>query len=307
MISIQDLGLTILGNNPKSFYFVGGEEYGIKEKYIDHLAQFYGNKEEYPSVAELIDFLSLKHLVPVPPTLYVIRYDESFVSGVNPALAKKIKSLKFKGTVFCIYSEAKHISKIDKYLPEFCATVGQINATFVAKYLKNDFPSLSPRLISIAAKCSTDYGHARTICRSMVHTDSKLLESMPEAAVKRLFGCSDSSAELDIQRAIAGRNFVAGINALNSYEGDMDSLVYTFLQTMIEMEKVLTSRYSNSDLKDYARLWKLEDVYNMFMNAYEELRKLRSNTSSNIYSSLVYLFALLTFKDIPAVEVINAF
>ena len=87
MISIQDLGLSIMSDAPKSFYIVGGQEYGIKDKYIDHLTKFYGKKEEYPSVEDLVNFLSIKHLIPLEPTLYVIRYDESFVSSVSTVLS----------------------------------------------------------------------------------------------------------------------------------------------------------------------------------------------------------------------------
>ena len=37
MLSIQDLGLSILGDSPKNFYILGGIEYGIKDKYIEIL------------------------------------------------------------------------------------------------------------------------------------------------------------------------------------------------------------------------------------------------------------------------------
>ena len=139
----------------------------------------------------------------------------------------------------------------------------------------------------------------------MAYANPELLARMPEKEVKRLFGCSDSSTELELQKAIAARNFPVASRLLDNYEGDFGNLVYTILQTMIEMEKVLTSKYASSDLRDYAKVWKLEDVYHMFMNAYAELDKLRSNTSTDIRSSLIYLFGLLTFKDIPSVEVMN--
>lgn len=306
MISIQDLGLSIMSDSPKPFYIIGGSEYGIKDKYIDKLTALYGKKEEYGSVSDLINFLSVKHIIPVPPALYVIRYDESFVSTISAAVAQKIHSLKFKGTIICIYAEYKHIEKLDKFLPDCTAIVEAVNPKYIEKYLHSDFPKLDDRSIHIATYCSTSYGHARTICKSMSNANPEILAKMSDKELARLFGCADESGESAIQKAVAARNFVAATQLLNRYEGDKDGLLYTILQTMIELEKVLTSKYSNSDLKDFAKYWKLEDVYHVFMNTYAELEKLRSNTSSDVESSLIYIFGLLTFKDVPSWEVMNA-
>lgn len=306
MITIQDLGLSIMSDSPKSMYIVGGSEYGIKDKYIETLTKHYGKKEEYPSVSACVDFLSVKHLIQVPPALYVIRYDENFVLSINPALVQKIRSLKKIGTIFCIYSDPKHVSKLDKFLPEFTCSVEVIDPKYISKYLHKDFPNLDDRSIKIATYCASNYGHARTICKSMSNANPTLLAKMPEQEIAKLFGCSDASLESDIQKAVAGRNFVQAVQLLDKYEGDPDSLIYTILQTMIEMEKILTSKYSDSPLKDYAKLWKIEDIYHMFMHGYAELEKLRSNTSTEVKSSLVYLFGLFTFKDIPSVEVMQS-
>jgi len=306
MITIQDFGLSVLSDSPKLMYIVGGSEYGIKDKYIEALTKHYGKKEEYPSVSACVDFLSVKHLIPVPPALYVIRYDENFVSTINPALVQKIRSLKKIGTIFCVYTDPKHVAKLDKFLPEFTCSVETIDPKYISKYLHKDFPHLDDRSIKIATYCASSYGHARTICKSMVNADPVLLAKMPEQAIAKLFGCSDASLESDIQKAVAGRNFAQAAQLLDKYEGDLDSLVYTILQTMIELEKILTSKYSDSPLKDYAKLWKIEDIYHMFMNSYAELDKLRSNTSTNTKSSLIYLFGLLTFKDVPSLEVMQS-
>lgn len=306
MLSIQDLGLSIMSDSPKSLYIVGGQEYGVKDKYIDRLTAFYGRKEEYPTVEGLVNFLSVKHLIPLEPTLYIVRYDETFVSSVSSALVQKINKLKVNGTIFCIYSDKKSTDKLDKFFPDNVAVIEAVNPKFIEKYLHSDFPELSDRLIQIATKCCTNYGHARTICKSLVCADKSKIGSMTDSQISFLFGCSDSSLEADIQQAIAARNFPLAVSLVERYENDANNLVYTILQTMIDMEKILTSKYSDSPLKDYAKLWKLEDVYNMFMNTYAELQKLRSNTSTDIKSSLVYLFGLFTFRDIPSVEVMNS-
>lgn len=306
MISIQDLGLSIMSETPSPFYIVGGQEYGIKDKYIDTLTKRFGKKEEYPTVSSLIDFLSVKHLVPLKPALYIVRYDESFVSSISQPMAQKINNLKFQGSIFCIYTEQKHIDKLDKFLPKCTCVIESVNPKFIEKYLHSDFPKLDDRSIRIATKCASNYGHARTICKSMTCADPAVLARMSEGQLSKLFGCNDSSTEAEIQRAIAGRNFVQAVQLLETYEGSLDNLVYTVLQTMIEMEKLLTAKYPNGDLKDYAKLWKLEDVYYMFMNGYAELEKLRSNTATNVKSSLIYLFGLFTFQNIPSVEVMQS-
>lgn len=305
MMTIQELGLSIMSDNPKPFYVVGGIEYGIKDKYLDTLAAHWGRKEEYPTITDLISLLGVKHLIPLLPAVYVVRYDTTFVSSISPELVHQIKSLKFKGTIFCIYEDPKNVAKIDKYMPDATCSIDAVNPTFIEKYLHSDFPHLDDRSIRVATKCSTSYGHARTICKSMDNADPSVLARMTEGQLMKLFGCDSSSEESEIQKAIAARNFPTASALLDKYEGNTDNLVYLILQTMIELEKVLTSKYVSSNLNDYAKFWKIEDVYNMFMNSYEELQKLRSNTSTDARMSLLYLFGLFTFKDIPSVEVMK--
>lgn len=306
MISIQELGLSIMGDTPKPFYIVGGSEYGIKDKYISQLTEFYGNVEEHSSVSDLISFLSVKHIIPIKPALYIVRYDDKFVSSISAAVVQKINSLKFKGSIFCIYDDPKHITKLDKFLPDCTCSIDSVNPKYISKYLHSDFPKLDDRSIEIATKYATSYGHARTLCKSMIHADPASLAKMSEGNVARLFGCGTASEESDIQKAILSRNFNQASKLIDAFEGNVDNIVYSILQSMIEMEKVLTSKYPSSDFKDYAKFWKLQDVYHMFMNTYNELEKLRSNTSTDVRSSLVYLLGLMTFKDIPSLEVMQS-
>ena len=308
MISIQELGLSILSNCPKSFYVLGGTEYGVKDKYIESLTSFYkGERFEYPTVSSVIDAMNTRHLIPLKPALYVVRYDETFVSTINESYANRIKSTKICGTLVCIYSDSKQVAKIDKFLPECVGQIDSVNPKFIEKYLHQDFPKLDDRSIKLATKCSSNYGHARTICKSLSNANRELIARMSDSSLEHLFGCTNESAESDIRLGIASRNFKYLVRTLNTYEGDKDSLYYVILQTMIDMEKILTSKYSDLDIKEYRKFWKLEDVYNMFMNTYNELANSRSSSiSTSIESSLIYLFALLTFKDIPSLEVLNS-
>ncbi len=306
MISIQELGLAIMNKQPAKFYVLGGSEYGIKDRYMDILRNHYGNMEEYSSVSELVKSLSVKHWIPLQPALYVVRYDEGFVSTVDANLVAKIRSLKFEGCIFCIYQDPKHISKLDKFFPENTCVIESVDARFISKYLHEDFPKLDDRSIKIAALNSMNYGHARTMCKSLMACSPEILAKMSENKIAEMLGISQTSIESDIQKAVAARNFCSAAALLDKYEGDADGIVYTILQTMIELEKILSSKYSDSLLKEYVKFWKFQDVYNMFMNAYQALSNLRSNTSTDARSSLIYLFGLLTFKDIPSTEVMQS-
>lgn len=307
MISIQDLGLSILSDKPKQLYFLGGTEYGVKDKYIEKLTSLYeGRCSEYPDISSVISFFSVRHLVPPKPQLYVVRYDEQFVSSLNASVASKIKTLKILGTVVCLYEDSKHIEKIDKFLPDYVAVIDNINPQFIEKYLHQDFPGLDDRSIHVATIAASSYGHARNICKSMIHASPEALAKMTEVQLATLFGCNQIVAEEQFKQYIAAKNFPALMKLLESFEGDCDSLLYTVLQTMIDLEKILSSKYSDSPLKDYAKLWTIQDIYYMFMNTYSEIQKLRSNTSSTAENSLIYLFGLLPFKQIPSTEALNA-
>ena len=306
MISIQDVGIQILEDNPGKFYVFGGCEYGIKEKYISILKEQYGKQIEATSVKEVVEMLSKKHLIPLEPAVYVIRYDEVFDSEISDSLASKIHKLKFPGTVVCIYESLKHINKIDKYLPDCVVSIDSVSPQFISKYLHTDFPNLDDRLIEIAVKHADNYNQARNVCRSMSYVDSSFLDSMSEDTIAGFFGCSDMSTETQIRLAVAGRQFSTLIDLLDKYGEDTDRIFYAILQTMIELDKVLDNSRIQSDIKQFARNWTREDIYYMFMNTYLELKKSRSGSSYDIKLSMIYLFGLIKFQRIPSPEVMNS-
>ena len=305
MIDIQELGLSILSDSPKKFYVLGGPEYGVKDKYLDHLWKLYGKKEEYAHVEDVISMMSTRRLIPLQPTLYVVRYDDAFVSKIDGVYAEKIRKTNIIGTIVCIYIDDKHINKIDKFLPESVCTISLVNPKFVERYLHQDFPKLDDRSIRIATDAGDNYGHSRNICRSMSCTDVEVLARMSEKEICSFFGCHDASTEKNIQVAIAARNFPAFYSALSEYSGDLSTIYYSFLQTMIELEKIKSSKYSNSELRDYAKAWSIEDIYYMFMNVYRHLELSRSSQSTDISCSLIYLASLFTFQHVPSPEVME--
>lgn len=302
MRSIQDVGTEILGNEPRSFYVFGGNEYGIKQKYLSILKDHYqGQFAEVSSMSDIIGLMSTKHLIPLQPKLYIVRYDEEFVRTISDSVASKLHSLHIIGTIVCIYESDKYISKLDKFLSDDVVRMDEVNIQFKIKYLHSDFPNLPDRFISLAAKYGDNYSEAQKICRSMSAVSAEKLFSMSDDRLMKLFGKSDAVSEDLLRAGIASRNFSYLSTLLDQYD-NIDSIFYTILSTMLELEKIITNKYAQSDLREYAKRWTLQDVYNMFMQTYEMLKQSRSySASSDVKNMILYLFSLLKFQQIPDV------
>ena len=302
MLSIQELGLQILNHNPQKFYVFGGSEYGIKCRYIEELKTYYnGNIEEHNSVMDLLSMMNTKHIIPISPKVYVVRYDEVFYSQLSEKVANKIKRSNILGTIVCVYEQQKHINKMDKYLPEYTCTIDQVSEQFILKYLHNDFPDMSDKLIKNAIKSSDNYSQAKSIC-SCMQFEQEYLNTLPDETIQQLFGHEDVSTQSQIRKGVAARNFNYLLNLVSNFDGQLDSIIYTVLQTMIDMDKLKDSTYGDSDIKEYVNKWTREDIYYMFMHAYDQLVQLRSLSSYDIENSLTYLFSLLQFSRIPSLE-----
>ena len=302
MLSIQQLGLEILGNNPKTFYVFGGPEYGIKRAYIQKLKDYYkGNLVESPTVMDVINMMSVKHLVPLVPSIYVVRYDETFVSQIAEAVASKVRKAKIVGTVVCIYEDSKSVNKLNKFFPDNVCSIEIVAKNMVAKYLKSDYPQLNDRYIQIAANISDNYGHAQCICKSLSCCKSTTLGSMSDLEIATLFGKDTSYTDKELKRAIASRSFRSVVKCLSSFSDNYDSAIYAFLSVAVELDKVFDNKWADSDLSEFAKKWTRLDIYNLFMQAFKQLEYLRS-VASKPENSVCYLTSLLGFKQIPSVE-----
>lgn len=302
MLSIQQLGLEILGNRPRNFYVFGGPEYGIKKKYIEHITEFYkGNKIESPSMLDLINLMSVKHLVPLKPAVYVVRYDEVFISQLNEALAAKLKSAKIVGTIICIYEDSRAITKLNKFFPDNVAAIEVVSSNMISKYLHKDYPDLDDRYIQLAANVSDNYGHAQRICNSLSLCKQSTLGAMSDTEIASMFGKDTTYTEAELRRSIASRSFGAVIRCLPSFVSNYDSILYSFLSVAVELDKVFDNSWADSDLSEYANRWIRVDIYNLFMQTFHQLELLRS-ISASAENSICYLAALLPMKRIPAVE-----
>lgn len=273
MRTIQEVGNEILTNNPKSFYIFCGCEYGIKLRYISQLQSHYqGNYESYERVQDVINLMRTKRLIPLQPSVYVIRYDDEFVSSLSDKTKSLIESTKIIGTIVCIYEDKKQVQKCNKYLGSYTVSIDPVNPQFISKYLHVDYPGIPDKLIDFATECSSDYYQAQNICAALQSAPVSLTSKLDISELKHLFGYQDTANEKMLKTGIAARNFDYCMKVLDENYSDWDTIYYTILQTLIELDKVKSSKYSQSDLQEYGKYWNVQDIYYMFENTYDALK-----------------------------------
>ena len=297
MLSIQDLGLSILGDSPKNFYILGGIEYGIKDKYIEILESKIGPRLEYPNVMDVVNLMSKFQIIPIPPQVYVVRYDKSFVSTATKELATKILNLDILGALVLVYEDDKDLAKLDKLFPDNTASVDKIDVKHMVKYLRADFPDLDKKTIESAAVRATNYYHAKNICRCLDAVKDKML--LTEGQMVSLFDIQPNYSNEAVQEAVASRNFNDLTYMIDHYDGDPQGILYQILRVMVELDKCFDGKYVNSPLKKYTKQWTRLDVYFMFNHTYEAIKELRSGYTVEIPDLLLYLSAMLSFKQVP--------
>ena len=297
MLSIQDVGLSILGDTPKSFYILGGSEYGIKTKYLEILESKFGPKIEYQNVMDVVTLMSKSHIIPLPSQLYVVRYDKAFATAANKELAAKVLGLDIIGALVLIYEDEKVVAKLDKLFPDNTASIDAVGLKAMTKYLKSDFPDLDKKSMECVAKHAHNYYQARTICNCLYLIQDKTL--LTEKQIMSLFDLSLTYSNEDLQLAIASRNFNALVYILDHYEEDPQGILYQILRVMVELDKCFDGKYVNSPIKKYTKNWTRADVYFMFNHTYEAIKALRSGSTVETSDLITYLGALMMFKNIP--------
>ena len=170
--------------------------------------------------------------------------------------------------------------------------------------MKKDFPDLEDNAIDAAVESCVDWYEAELMCRCMILDDPQHRKSQDKQQLKIAFGKAQELDEKVIRPIIASRNFNKLLYLIEKKEGEEDSILYSILSTLLELEKISTNKYVESDLRPYLNNWKLKDIYNMFMQTYQQLKYLRS-IFSEPKNVLLYLITLMQFSEIPAVEVLS--
>lgn len=299
MLTIQDIGRQIMSGTPLKFYAMLGSEYGIKERYLEILKNRYGGDYvEYTSVSGVMSLMKQKHIVPIPNRLYIIRYDESFISDVNEKTQTLIDSLNIRGTVVCIYEDTKQCKKLLKYLPDYAVSIDAVSSQFIIKYLMDEFSGVGHDLAELCVESTKCYSQARNMCRS-VSMAPDMIRDMSKLEAAKLFGTVQISSDSQLRIAVAMKNTAATLAIMDIYGGTPDNMMYTMLSTMIELEKLHYNRYAESDIRKFVNKWTLKDIYNFFNAVYDRLNNLRSASAVDGKLSLTYLASLLAFQEIP--------
>lgn len=303
MLSIQEVGTQVLTGNPKQFYIFIGSEYGIKEKYLENLKSYYNSVVEVGNVVDVLELMSKKHIIPLKPTLYIVRYDEEFLRTLDKKSNENLIKIESKiiGTIVCLYEIQKQSDKCAKYLPDFTASFDSVSSEFIKKYLKSDFPELHSSVIDFAVQLRRDYKSAYNICASIRCADPEELSKYDGNQLAAVLGNNFSTSEKQFRYGVASRNFAYCLSVIDSYNGQLDMLMYTFLSTMIDIERIISNPKQQNDLKRYTNCWNISDVYHLFMHVYSELEKSRMLSSYDVYSGLLYLISLLQYSPVPEV------
>lgn len=290
MISIQDAGREILGNTPRNFYVFTGSEYGIKESYLNKLEQFYSRRIVADSASDLLRSFHIKKLVPEPNSLYVVRYDDEFISSLDEKTSNYVATAKIPGTVVCIYESPKHAKKVEKYLAGYTVCIDTIDSRFISKYLHSEFPKLPDFVLDFISKHAQNYGHARNVASSLRMLDRDIVADLTDKELRLL--CSYSEKNDSIVSAITRRDLHYLLTTAYEQE-DPSNVVYSFLSASLDIEKTL----SGPNRGNY-KTWTLEDAYNLFVHSYNIMKKIRT-LSCDPKNCVVYLVSLLAFVRVP--------
>lgn len=299
MRTIQEVGLEILGNKPKPMYFFCGPEIGIKQRYIDILQQYYGKLVEAQSLSDVLQMMRTKHIIPLQPAVYVVRYDDIYLSQLSASSAKYIAGTKIVGTIVGIYEGDKAAAKLAKYAGDYTVSIDNIDAKYIEKYLTNEFSGLANRYIQIAATCGENYSHARNICRSLSMCSKSLLSNLSDSELVKLFGIGDTATENQFKLGIASRDYKYVCDLLDIYDGDPNDVFYYILSTLIELEKCASTRSKTSSIAAYLDRWPLSDICQMFAHVYTSLKLSRKISIGDPKLVVLYLFSLLPYSPIP--------
>lgn len=299
MRSIQEVGIEILSGTPQKFYCFVGTEYGIKQRYIDILASKYDNDViEYDSVDAVLRLMSHKHIIPLSPAVYVVRYDTSYISTLDDKSKDQIARCNIIGTLVCIYEDDKSVSKLSKYLDNYTVSIDPVDAKYVEKYIVSDFPELPSNIAHDIASICRNYGKSKIISRCLSSVNARHLSDLDKSSIRRIFMLDGYSYDAKFQLAVSNRAFEYLCYVVDEYDKPYDTLIYDIMSALVEIDKLRSMRYSDSPMFKSAKQWTASDVYNMYDQCYHQLLKLRT-TSIDPYCAVMYLISLLQFESIP--------
>ena len=289
--------------NPRKFYVFCGDEYGVKKKYLDIIAKIYsGRKVEMESVDKVLKMMSVKKLIPLEPTLYIVRYDDTFLKDLDK-YSSKISKTKIIGTIVVIYDTETAENRCNKCIPDNLVIFEPVDTKFIFKYLKNDFPELEDSVVNTVLNTVHDYISAYNICYSLNNTDRNIRVCLDEDTIRKTF-CYDQSVNIElIKYGIAARDARYCFNLLYQYDGASDAVVYQILNALLEVEKCLVYKKGGSYAMKHISSWNIYDVQSMFQNLYELLIKSRLSGTFDLMHGIECVIASMSYSPIMKIAV----
>lgn len=300
MKSIQDAGKEILSKHPCKFYVFIGEEYGIKQRYLDILSTVYARTITYEHVSDIIAMCQTKRIIPLPPTLYVVRYDEEYVKSLNDKSELQMKKLNLPGTLVLIYEDKKQSDKLEKYLPSYTTSIDKVDIKFMIKYLRQDYPNLSENVCKYICDICNTYGQANMFAKCLSTLPNSRLSTLSKSNVQSVVGYSAQSTDSLVKAGVAARDVSYLLKIIDIYEGDYNNIFYDILSTMIDLDKLKTNPYYDCEAKPYSKGWSGPDIYNMFVLTYDTLKISRSYGQVDTKELIISLISNLAFSPIPS-------
>lgn len=298
-MTIQDAGKQILSGNPKKFYVFCGSDYGIKQKYIRLIYEKYGEYAECNTVNDALNRFRSKSLFSEPDRLYIVRYDMSFLSDISDTTQHMISNLSIRGTIVCIYQDLHATDICMRLLDSYTVEFNPVSNILIQKYLHSDFPSLDDSIIQNVTEYASGYSNAYIICQCITNCSNP--SDFDSTTIKQVFGCKSTFDDHHIRIGIASKNFSSTMRFIDSYDGNLNSILYTILSTTLEIDRVLCNRFYKSEYRKFSNIWTHNDVYNLFSQTYQKITESR-DYNLNIYDTLVYLISLIQFQSVPDVK-----
>ena len=303
MKTIQEVGTEILSKTPDRLYIMCGD-YGIIARYLTILSDTYGEVAEAETVESVLTITRTKQLIPRKPALYIVRYDETFVSKLSDVYVKQYDISKILGTLVLI-CDSKHISKLDKYYPNNTIDIAPVAPRFLISYLTDEFADIPSSTLQNVVSVCKDYGQCRLICGAIKYLPQEN-QTLSARNIQAIFGIQSDSKDSHVKVAIASRD-VSYINSVvTDYGGNMEDIFYSVMSCMTDIDKLLDKPSADSLITKYRNAWNRKDVYFAFMNAYNLLKISRSANTCNTDILLTILFSSLQFSPVPDIlEVIT--
>jgi hypothetical protein len=298
-LDFRDFGTQIaVDKTPGKFYIIAGDEYGIKYRYLRMIADIYGNKPiECDSVDYALSLMQRQHLIPLEPTLYIIRYDDAFIKSIKNYSADDIRSIDIIGTIAVVYGSDADSDKCEKYLPEYTVRFNPVSIDYVKKYLMQDFEKMTLGKSEIAVSVCKEYYGARMAAFSLTNLDDSVSAQFDAVAIKDSISADTPCNITRFKTGIAARDFNYCVRQISRMD-DLSSVLYAILSTMLDIEKAIELPKSKSWCAKYVKNWNKYDVVIMFNNAYNVLLESRNTISFDMENALIMILCSMRFSPV---------